>query len=367
MKRSVLIIGPIGSTDGGVATIVFNLLNDPQLLLNFEICTLNTRKLYRKRIKHTSLYFRNYFGIITQIIKLISILIVKKIDVVQLYTTSFYSFEKNKLFIKICKIFRKKICLDIHGGSFDKYLEGLTFHKKAKAASVLKKIDAIRVVSEYWKCVIEKLLGTDTNIHVVANGIDLTFFTNEIKEKVNNNSIIYVGSLGERKGIKLLLSISSELIKEFPDIKISIVGNYESINDEREITNYYKNSILDKNNVILFGQVGYKELIEAYSKNTIFVLPSYNENFPMSILEAMASGLVIIATSVGAIPEVIENGVNGFVIEPGNPNELLEKIKALFSDYELIARIQNNNYFTVRNKYDIRKLNLKIFEIYNTI
>jgi glycosyltransferase involved in cell wall biosynthesis len=75
------------------------------------------------------------------------------------------------------------------------------------------------------------------------------------------------------------------------------------------------------------------------SKTDIFVLPSFAENLPMSILEAFARGIAVIATPVGAVPEVVDHGRNGLIVQAGNINELAAALELLISDGELRRRL----------------------------
>lgn len=106
-----------------------------------------------------------------------------------------------------------------------------------------------------------------------------------------------------------------------------------------------------------FGQA----IIDAYHNADIFLLPSYQEGFPLTILEAMAAGLPVISTPVGAIPEVIENGVNGFLIPPRDSQALAEKINLLIEHRELREKMAENNKGKVREKYDLRPVS-EIFD-----
>jgi len=87
----------------------------------------------------------------------------------------------------------------------------------------------------------------------------------------------------------------------------------------------------------------------------VFLLPSYFEGLPYTILEAMAHGLPVIATNVGAIPEVIEEGINGFLINPGDIDDLTKKIKTLITNKALIEEIGKNNRRKIADKYSMDK------------
>ncbi len=75
----------------------------------------------------------------------------------------------------------------------------------------------------------------------------------------------------------------------------------------------------------------------------VLVLPSLSEGFPVTILEAMASGLSIVATTVGGLPEIVKDGENGFLVEPNNYGQIAEKVILLLEDEELRYKISKNN------------------------
>ena len=106
--------------------------------------------------------------------------------------------------------------------------------------------------------------------------------------------------------------------------------------------------------VFLLGQLkdGHK-LMPAFD---MFVLPSVKEGFPFAILEAMAAKLPIIATRVGAVPEIIENGKNGFILEPGNPEALAAKIKELTHNDRLRQEFSIQGHQTLLFKFSEDKM-----------
>jgi glycosyltransferase involved in cell wall biosynthesis len=182
------------------------------------------------------------------------------------------------------------------------------------------------------------------SIVLIHNGIDpykLDFTSRDearfkIFEKLSKNSarifqaetiIGTVANFYPPKGLNYLIE-TAEHFKNNEEIVFAVIGDGpERENLERQI----REKGLEKK-IFLLGKIkdGYK-FMPAFD---MFVLPSVKEGFPFAILEAMAAKIPVIATRVGSIPEVIENGKNGFIVEPGNPAALAGKIKELLaSDY----------------------------------
>ena len=99
----------------------------------------------------------------------------------------------------------------------------------------------------------------------------------------------------------------------------------------------------------------------------VFVLPSYNEGMPLAILEAMSYGVPIISTNVGGIPTLVENGVNGFIISPGDILHLENSLRLLISDVDLRQRMSDNNYNKIKSEYSIENNMKKIHKIYQDL
>ncbi|GAI08660.1 unnamed protein product, partial [marine sediment metagenome] len=116
------------------------------------------------------------------------------------------------------------------------------------------------------------------------------------------------------------------------------------------------------------GYLRGEEKIQVFITSDIFILPTYHpEGFPYAILEAMSAGLPIISTPIGAIPEIIEDGANGFLIPPKIPYILAEKILTLIEDKSLREKMGAENMKKAQEKYDV-KVVCKIFEkIYKEI
>lgn len=241
--------------------------------------------------------------------------------IVHIHTASYNSFKRSALFISLTKFFKRKVVIHIHGGGFKEYYEKNTsfVHKN------LLKCDTIIALTEYWKEYFNGL-GFE-NVTIVPNIVD----TPVTKEKKNNDGkvhILYLGLITKAKGIYDLLNVVSEHKAEFENkITLHIGGNGEtttlqSIINERDLSQIVK----------FEGWVSGNKKVELLNNADVFILPSYTEGLPISILEAMSYKLPVISTPVGGIPEIIKDGENGLLFTPGNKDALYQVIDKLTTD-----------------------------------
>ena len=194
------------------------------------------------------------------------------------------------------------------------------------------------------------------NIATIPNGIDVESFSvkinrgKKIKELGLNANSKIVGTVSRlyepTKGINILLE-AFRIIQDSVDSELLIIGGGK---DEKSLK---EKSEKMKINVSFLG--ARSDIGEILQVLDIFVLPSLSEGFPVVILEAMASGLPIIATSIGGIPEAVENGQTGFIVEPGNANELATNIISLLKNDKKRKQFGEAGLKRVKEKFSIEE------------
>jgi glycosyltransferase involved in cell wall biosynthesis len=176
-------------------------------------------------------------------------------------------------------------------------------------------------------------------IGMIYNGVDLDEFNPKIsgdwvrdKHGLGDAPIVFnVGSFHIRKGIHYLIYAMQKVVKDVPDVKLVIAGSKDIY--DQELRNLTKLLNLSEH-VIFAGYVPNDELPHYYAAADVVAVPSLQESFPIVVLEAMASGKAVVASRVGGIPEAIEEGVNGFLFENENVDEL---------SFGIIRILQNRN------------------------
>jgi N-acetyl-alpha-D-glucosaminyl L-malate synthase BshA len=205
--------------------------------------------------------------------------------------------------------------------------------------------NALIALTEDMKKEMRKIYKRD--IYIIPNGINLQKFSNVQREHVRDKLgiqekekiIIFVGSLYPIKGIKYLIQAIHIVKEKEENARLIIVGDGH---DKAELENIVQELKL-KPYVTFVGRVPNDKVPEYLAVSDIFVLPSLSEGFPIVNIEAMASGLPIIATNVGGIQEIVINGENGFLVESKNSDQIAQRIMLLLSDDKMRQWISRNN------------------------
>lgn len=223
----------------------------------------------------------------------------------------------------------------------------------------LKNVDVIISPSKGFTKSIDKKI---TNVTTVYNGVTLL---NYFKKFMCDYKLLYVGRLDSTKGIEYAINSLQIIIKKFPKTTLTIVG--EGI-FKLELITLTKKLHLENNVKFITWQK--KELIEEYYKiSDIILVPSvWPEPFGLVGPEAMSVGRPVIASKVGGIPEWLENGKTGFLVEPKNSQQIAEKVIKLFSDQRLLVEMGENarkkaEKFSIENNANnTEKIYLKLLQ-----
>ncbi len=203
-------------------------------------------------------------------------------------------------------------------------------------------------------------------IEVVYPGFDVLSGTGRMVRRPHEGvNLLSVAICDPRKGLDTLLEAIHRLNN--PKIKLDVVGD-DSIDpaySERLKEQVAASGLEEK--VVFHGVVRAEELRRFYSEADIFVLPSLYEPFGIVFAEAMSFGLPIIATNAGGIPELVEEGENGFLVPPGDVDSLVDAIDKLASDAELRERFGRNGYEKSRKLNTWADCGERIFQYLFTI
>lgn len=211
------------------------------------------------------------------------------------------------------------------------------FINKLREKRALKRADARLSVSYFVADVTKKIFSLSNNFEVIPNGINLEKFSSDNSGlNKEQNYILYFGTLIRKKGLLELPSIFNEVYKVNKEIKLILVGRDASdILTKNTSTWEIMKSQFDKEalkNVEYIGSVSYQEINEYIQNAMVCVFPSFAEALPVSWIEAMALRKAIVASNIGWAKEVIDDDLNGFLVNPKDHKMFAKKILELLND-----------------------------------
>jgi glycosyltransferase involved in cell wall biosynthesis len=207
-------------------------------------------------------------------------------------------------------------------------------------------------------------------ILLIENGVDLERFTTNtspeaIKESLGiKKEALVVGTIGaltKEKGHQYLLRAALKVIRIYPKAIFLLVGDGAERPGLEKTASY----LGIKESVIFAGMR--KDVPEILSILNVFVLPSLNEGLPMALLEAQAAQIPVVATRVGAIPDVLQNGVTGMLILSKDPQAIAEAIIMILSDKQLASGIAQKGFERVRDTFSAERMGGKYLSIYREL
>ena len=188
-----------------------------------------------------------------------------------------------------------------------------------------------------------------SKVIIARENVDIKKFYPE-NESLKGNVILTVSRIEPVKAIEIIINSMSNIAKEIPDVKLKIVG----LISNQKYFNSLKNLISELNceKLIEFvGPIPHDQLPKLYNNSKIFVLTSLTEAASNVTMEAMSCGKPVIVTKVGGMPNLIRDNVNGFLVEPNNPQLVAKKIIELLKDNSLRARIGKEARNTISNEF----------------
>jgi len=210
-----------------------------------------------------------------------------------------------------------------------------------------------------------KKWGFKGDIHLETTLIDeslLEGFDVEAKQAIiigKPFKILFLARVEMAKGLKELVDAFDSLCEKYEDMKLIIAGSGSAdkfISKRRE----------QNNRIEALGYVSGNDKAQAYDGASLYVLPSYTEGMPNSLLEAMSFGLPLVCTPVGGIKDIVIDGVNGILVSPKSADDLYDAIERLYLNRELASSMSLNNYKESERFYS-RNVVQRLEDIYDML
>jgi len=204
----------------------------------------------------------------------------------------------------------------------------------------------------------------ENNIVYLPNSIDTNLFTTKTQKE--ENLLLFVGRISSNKGVHILMK-SLQFLKE--PIRLAIIGppDWDIDYYQRILKIIEKENQKRKHTIQYLGSMEQTELVKWYQKASLFILPSFAEGFPVTILEALSCGTPVIATPVGGIPEVVKNYETGILVPPSDSKALANAIQYLLENEDARLKIAREGRRHVVRGYSLDVAAERLCKIYTQL
>lgn len=336
----VRVVGPPPGSHGGIGTLMKYLEERPISGLDFEFLDSGISgqraRAFLSALRHS--YVRKSH----------------RPDLVHINIASKGSTYRKLLLSRLYLVQSIPYVLHLHGAGYKQFYEASSKPMQAAIRTMFRQASAVIVLGTAWRdYIVTELQVPLSQIRVLANAVPGPALK---PTRAPSRTVVFVGTLNQRKGILDLL----HAVEQLDDIALTIIGDG---------TDHEINTALSKSyaRVRMTGWISPEAIQEELSKAAVFALPSYNEGLPLALLEALASGLPVVATPVGSVPEVFDNGAVGTLVDPGDVDALAKAIDQLASqtpENELIAHLARDVW---AENYDINDYPERLGSIYRQV
>ena len=358
MMPCVVMLGPLPPLVGGMASVVANLCNCA-LSRYCHLTVINNGKTTpeeRPFLTGVKAQIRLLYQLIKTIIK-------QRAKIVHIHTCSGFTFWRDCIHALLARLFGSRVILHIHGGGFIEFVDSQHYIGKLVIRLALSWVSRVIVLSSSWVSRL-KPFAPQAKWCIVPNGVPLPPCTASIDHL--QPTFLFLGNLGERKGAVDLVRAAQIAIQKGFNGQILLAGK-ETAPGQSNTLERLINELNLQSHVRLIGVISGEAKVNVIKSADCFILPSHAEGLPMAMLEAMSYGLPVISTKVGSIPEVITDGVEGYLIEPGDIESLADRIFRLGQDVALRKRMGRAARERIERYYSLDVVVKRLMQVYKEV
>lgn len=258
----------------------------------------------------------------------------RRVDVLHLHVAKRGSIARKGLLTYAARAFRVPVVLHCHGGVFADDYRRMPVPLQRAVSHMFRRAERVIVLGGHWRDVYVDLVGVDADrVVALPNAVELPAAVPQ--RPAGPVRVVFLGKFGDAKGSPDLIRAAAALPDEVRSRTRIAMGGHGEVEQARALV-----AELGVGDVVdVRGWLDPPERDALLAQSSVFVLPSPNEGLPMSMLEAMAWGLVPVVTAVGGIPEVVTDERNGLFVRHGDVEGIAAALTRLVTDEELTARL----------------------------
>lgn len=256
---------------------------------------------------------------------------------------------RKSCYAAICRKYGIPYVLHLHGGAYPEYLARSNPLMRRAIRRLFLAAARVLVLGATWSAFVRDRIGVPPDrIAILPNAVPARPDSSEVR-RIEPPLIVFVGQLHEEKGADVLLEALSQLDLPGPPWQALLIGGGDVEGYRERIARL---GLRDR--VRAPGWARPQEVRSFLARASIFVLPSLIENLPMALLEGMSYGLCPVVTPVGAVPEVVSDGISGLIVPVGDAKALASALRMLLADRALMLRLGEAARRRFRESHDIR-------------
>ncbi|MCL6475066.1 MAG: glycosyltransferase family 4 protein [Firmicutes bacterium] len=348
----VVMLGPALDVKGGVSSVERLILaHAPDHVRIRHIATMRDGRVWVK--------LAVFLLALTRFLK---VLLMRRADLIHIHFASRASTWRKSLLALVARWFSKPYILHAHGAEFHEFFPKQPRLLQRWIISMLRKSRALITVSERWKQFYLNISGLPSeHVVVLPNPISVPEGCPSRRDR-STVTLLFLGRMENRKGpirvVRAFHALPDELRRR---AYLVLAGDGDVEGVRREVS-----ALGLEQQVTVLDWVNAEQRNALLAAADVFVLPSLNEGLPMSVLEAMSWGIPVVTSPVGGIPEVVQDGFNGFLVPPEDIPALANALQRLIEDESLRLQMGANARASVEH-LDIRRYWEKLEGIYRAV
>jgi glycosyltransferase involved in cell wall biosynthesis len=345
-------IGPKREGQGGISTVINS-------YCEMGFIDENDIKLVSVNKPGVSNFLMRLFFALS-ITKIIFLLLFFKVEIAHIHMASRGSYSRKSFLIRLLKYFRVKVILHLHGAEFrDFYSSECSQDKQQHIRNTFMMVDKVLVLSSQWLKWAAETFPSTQHFQVLYNSV-IPISNDGCDSQIGK--VVFLGRIGERKGVGDLIRAFQKVKAKCPNAKLELAGDgdiekFKVLASELDIAD----------SVIFLGWISGDKKLSVLRSADIYCLPSYNEGFPMGVIEAMSANICVVSTYAGGIPDAIESDKDGLLVNAGNVEALAQALIKLIENRKLNAQLAKSGKRRFENNFSQQAILPQLQSIYDSL